>query len=137
MKTDMPCGFDSRRVHWGMRRAVRGGCIGGYTGERHTCSASGSTMGCSRPLIFSFSSHKEEKEKLPPQKKGGAREVRIPSLRPATSTFPLPTRSRGTNFWVREFHSWQQPLRAAPSRTARVPSRPYLNGEIGAFSFLC
>ena len=38
-------------------------------------------MGCSRPLIFSFSSHKEEKEKLPPQKKGGAREVRIPPPR--------------------------------------------------------
>ena len=28
-------------------------------------------MGCSRPLIFSFSSHKEEKGKLPHKKKGG------------------------------------------------------------------
>ena len=46
------------------------------------------------PLIFSFSSHKEEKEKLP-HKKRGAREVRIPSLRPATSTFPPFRRGRG------------------------------------------
>ena len=30
-------------------------------------------MGCSRPLIFSFSSHKEEKEKLPPTKKRGGK----------------------------------------------------------------
>jgi len=30
-------------------------------------------MECSRPLIFSFSSHKEEKEKLPHKKKGGQR----------------------------------------------------------------
>lgn len=30
-------------------------------------------MGCSRPLIFSFSSHKEEKEKLPHKKKGGGK----------------------------------------------------------------
>ena len=94
-------------------------------------------MGCSRPLIFSFSSHKEEKEKLPPQKKGGAREVRIPSLRPATSTFPPFDEVAGHNLTG----SRDSLVAAAPpgrSEQNRLsPQRPSFSmARVRGFSFL-
>lgn len=56
--------------------------------------ASGSTMECSRPLIFSFSSHKEEKEKLPHKKKGGKGRFASPPSAPRPRLSPF-RRGRG------------------------------------------
>ena len=66
LQTQRPMGSIPITLARGMHRVREPRCI-------DDCAvrvASGSTMECSRPLIFSFSSHKEEKEKLPHKKKG-------------------------------------------------------------------
>ncbi len=52
-------------------------------------------MECSRPLIFSFFSHKEEKEKLPPQKKWGGKGGSHPLPPPRDLDFSPFRRGRG------------------------------------------
>lgn len=94
-------------------------------------------MGCSRPLIFSFSSHKEEEEKLPHKKKGG-KGGSHPLPPPRDLDFPPFRRGRGAQtFGFASFtrsSSPSGPLRAEPLE----PTTPLiLNGESeGIFLFV-
>ena len=122
LQAEASCGFNSRHIHLGYasrcgrrmhRRLHQGNII-------ITCSASGSTMGCSRPLIFPG----ESRDKLPRQ--GGRR--RLCNLRLVASAFSLLlyTKPRGTNFRTSEFHrssSPSGPLRAEPLESATPHSQ--------------
>ena len=133
LQAEASCGFNSRHIHLGYasrcgrrmhRRLHQGNII-------ITCSASGSTMGCSRPLIFPG----ESRDKLPRQGgEGGAYATSASWLR---LFHCFSTRSRGAqtsglaSFIV---------VAAPPGRSEQNRSSPpplTLNGESeGIFFFV-
>lgn len=125
-KVDRPRPCKQRPLAGSIPVTSTGVCIALWEADAHqgniiiTCSASGSTMGCSRPLIFPG----ESRDKLPRQ--GGRR--RLCNLRLVASAFSLLlyTKPRGTNFRTSEFHrssSPSGPLRAEPLESATPHSQ--------------